>query len=226
MLRIFVVFNLLAWKVPPPLVCPWCCIIKLFRLPFGVVVYARVFDIAALSNVAVLQRLHDAIRLLLERFPPPQLSCHLLHQSTGQCTQQSTCQCLSIWYSRSITCSCVAEKRLHNDIGLLLEMSPPPFIVNHHKALPTRIWGHCLCPSIWYSRSIKCSCVAKTARRYTFCSLKGSPPPLHRLGSLLMQNTNCCKADLLCLWTFLLWQECDQPPHIVMPSECCHMHTQ
>ena len=29
------------------------------------------FDIAALSNVAVLQRLHDAIRLLLERFPPP-----------------------------------------------------------------------------------------------------------------------------------------------------------
>ena len=38
---------------------------RMFFLITGVLVNARVFDIAALSHVAVLQRLHDAIRLLL-----------------------------------------------------------------------------------------------------------------------------------------------------------------
>ena len=37
---------------------------RMFFLMTGVLVNARVFDIAALSHVAVLQRLHDAIRLL------------------------------------------------------------------------------------------------------------------------------------------------------------------
>ena len=87
--------------------------------------------------------------------------------------------CLSIWYSRSITCSCVAKIARRYTFAA---WNFPPFslsMVLHHKALPTCIWGHCLCPSIWYSRSITCSCVAKTARRYTFAAC----PDQHKCAS-------------------------------------------
>ena len=86
------------------------------------------------------------------------------------------CLCPSIWYSRSIKCSCVAKTARRYTFAAW--KVPPPFslsMVLHHKALPTCIWGHCLCPSIWYSGSITCSCVAKTARRYTFAAWNFPP---------------------------------------------------
>ena len=154
-----------------------------------------ILDIAALSNVGVLQRLHDAICLLLERFPPP--CCNICSSERSGHPRREACaragHCFPVtgfylvltsinvhhsWYIRSIKCRCVAKTARRYTFAAW--KVPTPFslsMVLHHKALPTCIWGRCLCQSIWYSRSIKCSCVAKTARRYTFAAWK--VPPLN-----------------------------------------------
>ena len=111
-------------------------------LHLGVIVYARVFDISALSNVGVLLKLHDAIPMWYflggrEFLPisPLNLPCVGMAVASLDNTQSNSSrlgvQGCYVFSSSSI---------------FLLERSPP--LVLHHKALPTCIWGRCLCQSI------------------------------------------------------------------------------